>query len=283
MLPFLYMQDNLRLAVFSEGDTYIQALLAAISLGPVGLSDELEGFPSPPAPDAGIVTNLSLALSLCTTNGTLLGPSTAAAPIEGHLRNLDGLGGAGGNVWVTYTAVEDGSGGTNAWFMVVGFTWADTSLAPYTLVAADLAPLLDGSCPTPTDFAAVPCGSFHGAGDTLPGNYVVWDPASSSPPVPFGPDAPYSLSLASHAAAVAHVAPIWPGDIVLLGEINKTVALSAYRFATVTSAGVEALSVTLRGAPGEAVELLYAMGPAYAPVTARTILGADGTGSVTLP
>ena len=279
-------QDNLRLDVFSEGDTYIQALLAAISLGPVGLSDELEGYPSPPAPNASIVTNASLALSLCTSNGSLLGPSIAATPVDGHLRCAGDLGGRAGNVWTTYTAVDNALGGTAVWFMAVGFGWneSNASLAPYPLTDIDFAPLLDGACSTPADFATIPCGGFLGSGSELPGAFVAWDPASSALPVAFGGlSPPFALALALHTASVVHVSPVWPGGIVLLGELNKTVPLSAYRFASVSSMGSGLLRVSLRGAAEEAVILRFALAPFYEPVIANVTLGSDGTATISLP
>ena len=279
-----FWQDNLRLSVFSEGDTYIQALLAAISLGPVGLSDELEGYPSPPLPGAGVVTNVSLALSLVTSNGSLLGPSTAATPIDGHLRQTGGLGGTAGNVWVTYTAVADGAGATSLWFMAVGFSWAADAAPTHALTSADLAPIVDGDCPTPPDFADIPCGSFFGAGTTLSGDYVAWDPLSTAPPAPFGAGyPPFNLALAPHVAAVAHVAPVWPGGIALLGEQGKLVPLSAYRFASVASTGQGTLSVGLRGAPNEAVVLVYVLAPTFARQTVSVTLSSAGGAVVSLP
>jgi len=45
MVGLGWSKDNLRLRVFPRGETELQALLAALSLGPVGLSDQLEVFP----------------------------------------------------------------------------------------------------------------------------------------------------------------------------------------------------------------------------------------------
>lgn len=251
----------------------------------MGLSDELEGYPAPPSPDAGVVTNVSLAMALCTTNGTLLGPSTAATPIDGHLRQEGGLGGAGGNVWVTYTAVPDEGEAVGIWFLAVGFAWTSPDsppLPPHALRAADVAPLVDFSCPSPPDFAQVPCGGFLGPGDTLPGSYVAWDPASAAPPTPFTDATPFLLELASHSPAVAVIAPVWAGGIVLLGEQGKLVPLSAYRFSVVAPTPSGGLRVGLRGAPGEDVTLLWGVAPSFPLRAISCTMGANGTATVEL-
>lgn len=185
---------------------------------------------------------------------------------------------------MTYTAVADGSGGTAVWFMAAGFSWSANDAPSHALTTADFAPIVDGECATPADFADIPCGSFLGAGNTLSGDYVAWDPLSTATPVLFGAGyPPFSLSLASHVAAIAHVAPVWPGGIALLGEAGKLVPLSSYRFASVTSTGEGTLIVKLRGAPNEAVVLLFGLGPSYERQTANVTLSSAGIAVVTLP
>ena len=115
-----WSKDNLRLRVWGQGDSELQTLLAALSLGPVGLSDELEGYPAPlqPGETPPIVTNVTLALSTCTSNGTLLQPSFPLTPVEEVLLNASGMGPEGGHAWATFTTVP---GATGAWFVALGF------------------------------------------------------------------------------------------------------------------------------------------------------------------
>jgi len=91
-----WSKDNLRLAPpgIGAGFTELQTLLTALSLGPVGLSDELVGYPAPLVHGAtpAVVTNVTLALSTCSANGTLLAPSFPLTPLEPLLLGAPGLG-----------------------------------------------------------------------------------------------------------------------------------------------------------------------------------------------
>jgi len=283
-----WSKDNLRLRVFAEGDTRLQTLLAALSLGPVGLSDELEGYPAPPGPGAGVVTNVSLALSTCAANGTLLQPSFPLTPIEQHMAQEGGLGPAAGSVFATFTAVADGAGGGNAWFTALGFANGAGGPPSFALAPSHLAPLVDlGGAPgalTP-DFADVPLGKYLGAGAGLASTpLVVWDPLSAGPAVAaFSEAAPFALALAQRAPQQANVAPaLCDGAIALLGEAGKAAAVSSFRFAAVAPA-CPALSVALRGAPGEAVRLLWARAQdGWAARALDVTIGTNGTSSVSL-
>merc|ERR1712166_1304179 len=59
----------------------LQATLAALSLGPVGLADRLDNYPHPPTPTSKVSTNVTLATALASSNGTLLQPSVPLQPI----------------------------------------------------------------------------------------------------------------------------------------------------------------------------------------------------------
>jgi hypothetical protein len=282
-----WSKDNLRLRVFAEGDTRLQTLLAALSLGPVGLSDELEGYPAPPGPGAGVVTNVSLALSTCAANGTLLQPSFPLTPIEQHMAQEGGLGPAAGSVFATYPAVADGAGGGNDWFTALGFANGAGGPPSFALAPSHLAPLGDlGGAPgalTP-DFADVPLGKYFGACAELSTPLVVWDPLSAGPAVAaFSEAAPFALALAQRAPQQANVAPaLCDGAIALLGEAGKAAAVSSFRFAAVAPA-CPALSVALRGAPGEAVRLLWARAQdGWAARALDVTIGTNGTSSVSL-
>ena len=289
-----WSKDNLRLRAFPPGDTELQTLLAGLSLGPVGLSDQLDGFPAWPAPGAGVVTNVSLAMSLCTANGTLLTPSFPLTPVEEHMAFEGGLGNLAGNVYATFTVVGSrGGGGPAVWFTALGFTLAGNASQPpaaFRLGPAHLAPLVDFSTVNPR-------GAFLGAGLALPGPYVAWDPRLPRAVVDFNDTAGFPLALAFHAPQQVHAAPVFracggaPGAIALLGERGKAAAVSSYRFSSVAAAcgaggAHTTLAVDLRGAPGEATTVLFATpsggGGAWESAEAPATMGADGTATVLL-
>jgi hypothetical protein len=289
-----WSKDNLRLRIFSPGDTELQTLLTALSLGPVGLSDQLEGFPARPAPDAGVVTNVSLAMSLCTANGTLLTPSFPLTPVEEHMAFEGGLGNLAGNVYATFTVVSRA-----AWFTALGFTLAGNGSQPtavFALGPAHLAPLVNfdasGGVTNPRDFADIPQGPFLGAGLALPGAYVAWDPRVVQV-VDFNDGAPFPLALAYHAPQQVNLAPVFgacgraTGAVALLGERGKAAAVSSYRFSSVAAAcgasDATTLAVDVNGAPGEVATLLFATraaSGAWVNGEALATMGVDGTASV---
>jgi hypothetical protein len=294
-----WSKDNLRLRIWDQGDTELQTLLAALSLGPVGLSDQLEGFPAWPAPGAGVVTNVTLALSLCAANGTLLTPSFPLTPVEPHMAFEGGLGNLEGNVYATFTVVGGGAGSSPAvWFTALGFTLAGNGSQPpatFELGPQHLAPLVDfGGAINPPDFADIPMGAFLGAGDDLPGPYVAWDARDPRAVVDFNGTAPFPLALAFHAPQQVNVAPVFAcggaaGAIALLGERGKAAAVSTFRFSSVAGtcgAGeLAALAADVRGAPGEVTALLYATraaGGGWVSGEVQVTMGADGTAAVRL-
>ena len=285
-----WSKDNLRLAVFPTGVTEIQTALAALSLGPVGLSDELEGYPTPLPPGASppVITNASLALSTCTANGTLLQPSFPLTAVEDLLAGTGGLDLDKGHVWATFTAVPGGSG---PWFTALAYanTAKNASLPPYTLRPRHLAALVDwqqggGGCgaTNPPDFATMPSGSFLGAGDALPCSaYVAWDRAAPAAALPFSEAAPLALPLQPLQPAHWNFAPI-VGGLAFLGEEGKVAAVSSHRFASIAVQG-GAAAVALRGAPGEAVTLLWAQAPGLKVQRKTVTLGGDGAAAATVP
>ena len=86
LLGLGWSKDNLRLVTtnqpgVTQADVEVQVLLAALSLGPVGLADQLEGFPAAAAAGAQVETNFTLAMSLTAANGMLLRPSFPLTPL----------------------------------------------------------------------------------------------------------------------------------------------------------------------------------------------------------
>ena len=67
-----------------------QTVLAALSLGPVGLAAQLSAAPDDPS--ATITTNRTLAMATCDAGGTLLQPSYPLAPVERMLLQAGGFG-----------------------------------------------------------------------------------------------------------------------------------------------------------------------------------------------
>jgi len=122
-----------------------QTMLAALSLGPVGISDQLSG--SPYNASADITSNKTLVMATCAATGDLLQPSYPLTPIERMLTGGGGFGdctganhraytfGCGAMVLATYTAVSssssssslegrvggNGGGMVALWWTVIGF------------------------------------------------------------------------------------------------------------------------------------------------------------------
>jgi hypothetical protein len=300
-----FSKDNLRLSncsvppchgAYSPYGAALQTVLAALSLGPVGLADQLtsrlppalegEGLRVPLAGDIDtgidVNTNVTLALSTTSSNGWLLQPSFPLTPIDPCLVAQEGLSPSTGNVWATYTAV-----GSSVWWTAVGWGW-DTSAdarSNYTLLPAHLSPMIDSSA-VDGDFSAVPRGGFVGSGTTLDdlGEYVWWDPAAEQDPArPFNTDGAM-LRLATHLPHQLNIAPVI-GGVALLGEKGKAAAMSTYRFVSVlTSVNATGLQVTLRGAAGENVTLIYATAALGLKIERKlATVGAGGEVSLNLP
>ena len=168
-----------------------------------------------------------------------------------------------------------------------------------TLFESDLAVMVDGAALPAPLLDEVPTGAFAGAGAAFPpdaaGNadgHVVWlSPyfaasgcsgvrglalwtGSVAVPLPDG---------AGDGVAIVHVAPIFAGGVALLGEATKVVAVSTYRFASIESAGAGQLAVALRGAPGEAVELLFASGEEPQCASCTIAIDSGGTATANFP
>jgi hypothetical protein len=164
-----------------------QTMLAVLSLGPVGISDQLSGRPSEP----GVTTtsNVSLVMSTCAATGDLLQPSYPLTVLDRS------LGGQTGDIelWGTYTAVGAasslGHGGMPAqveatatlqvWYLAMLFQFGKAQRTPKNglpslqVLESDLAPMVDESHVTPS-FSDVPVASFANMGTNLTGEYVVW-------------------------------------------------------------------------------------------------------------
>ena len=186
-----------------------QTVLAAMSLGPVGLADQLTSHPSNASAD--ITSNKTLVMATCTTNGTLLQPSYPLTPIDSMIIGAGAFGdcftpdrhvaytyGCGGHIWATYTAVDvlqpqprsppqlstvdaRASAGTSSssavWYTAVGWVAGRTSpkASSIELYERDLASMVDNTAATSPSFSDIPTGSFSGAPSFVAGTeHVSW-------------------------------------------------------------------------------------------------------------
>ena len=95
-----------------------QTLFAALSLGPVGLSDQLTARPDDPA-GARITTNATLAMATVAATGDLLQPSYPLVPLDRTL--VAARGSALPNsvqLWGTYTALA--ADASRVWYTAMG-------------------------------------------------------------------------------------------------------------------------------------------------------------------
>lgn len=278
-----------------------QTILAALSLGPVGIADQLSS--NPMNDSAGITSNVTLVMATCAATGDLLQPSYPLTPIERMLTGGGGFGdcfgpnhraytfGCGANALATYTAVSNGSS-VNMWWTAVGFS-AGRGQPPknISLYSSDLAPMIDqASLPSPS-FATVPAGSFKGIGTVLGGLYVYYrhdfvNRRDCSSITVRGWAGSVSFPLDNDfgdGALQLNLAPVISG-IAVLGELTKVAAVSEFRFVSVTGAAPGKLTVVLRGKPGETVQVTYVVvaNSSLMCSTSNITIGQDGTSSNTL-
>ena len=305
-----FSKDNLRLSNCSvppchgayshyAGSAQLQTLLAALSLGPVGLADQLTGHPSV---GVDVNTNVTLARSTASLAGYLLQPSFPLTPIDPCIAGDDGLSPATGNVWATYTAVSG-----VVWWTVVGWGWdgstqqrqggrqggsqppAPPPLTAYTVLPEHLLGMVDANVSMISgDFSAVPRGGFMGSGGTeMPLPYVSWD-AHSSVATAFSREHGALVNLHNHMPHQVNIAPV-VGGVALLGEKGKAAAVSTYRFTLVAHRDVSVnrdggIMVLVRGEANESVELLFATADSGFKVQSKVVvLGAAGELRVALP
>ena len=189
-----------------------QTILATLSLGPVGISDQLSDRPDKPG--AVPTSNKALVMSTCAKNGTLLRPSYPLTPIEPVLTLQEGWAPTpkckgkpkpappcphpepAPHVWATYTAVKSpassgagtasagavASDGADIYFTVVGYmnppagkdSWPSNYSKPITIKEQHLSTMIDlDHLPTPGGFSDIPTGGFSGVGGTLPNSSTI--------------------------------------------------------------------------------------------------------------
>eukprot|EP01043_Picozoa_sp_COSAG02_P072297 COSAG02_NODE_13565_length_1378_cov_8.112588_1_plen_343_part_01 len=162
-----------------------QTILATLSLGPVGISDQLTLNLRTPgaAARAEITTNVSLALSTCAATGDLLQPSYPLTVLDRSMADLI-PGPDLVELWGTYTAVTNApqqhdyrsssdsstSAAANVWYIALAFQFKKKGkvLPTLLLLESDLAPMVDAtslstvtaSFSTAGSYSAIPGGAF---------------------------------------------------------------------------------------------------------------------------
>lgn len=180
-----------------------QTMLATLSLGPVGISDQLSAGPRNKS--ATITSNKTLVMATVAATGDLLQPSFPLAPIERILVGSAGVGDCNGprhiaytwncgtNIYGTFTATplvkpsssssgssgSFGSSGTTAtargdaavWWTSIGFVAGRGQMnTSGVLYESDLAPMVDAAMIDASlgSFDNIPRSTFLGAGLTFP-------------------------------------------------------------------------------------------------------------------
>ena len=274
-----WSKDNLRLIAdgWSQGATEVQVLFAALSLGPAGLADQLEGFPAVAKEGAAVKTNRTLAMSLCATNGVLLQMSfpltVVGAQLAGELATSARKGSQHAwtqNAFATYTTIGSTSTAYTG-FIVAAFIWRQSPEVPmpshnaslWTLHSSDLSELIDCENYPPTPFHEVPNGAYKDSPQQAQHDCtlnklgaVIWF-VGSKKAMHFSDASGVQIAL-SDAPTLSYVSPVADCGIALLGEEGKVAMLSTYRFAAVfPDPHSPGLHVNLRGEVGERVTLLY--------------------------
>ncbi len=277
-----------------------QTILAALSLGPVGVADQLSQRPTlqgsrTPNPNAKITSNKGLIMGTCAATGDLLQPSYPLTPLDKMLNAFNNGNAPPFALWGSYTAVPAAANtmdaSRNLWYTAYCFGGVKPDKEQTcTLQESDLAPMVDNVALPSGSFSTIPRGAFAGPGTTFANSssisgHVVWtsdweaqskamypsiDTAEqATPSTACGAVSPKAweggdvVNVAMPISdTIVNVAPAF-GGVALLGEAGKIAAVSTYRFASIMP-GPSGKGVTaeLRGKPGEVVPLMFALGPA---------------------
>ena len=271
-------------------------MLAALSLGPVGISDQLTTYPT--NINATITSNVPLVMTTCAATGDLLQPSYPLVALDRAVARA--LESPTVTLWGTYTAVPGAAAAArwesdqahapvSVWYSAMAFCnenfgckMSSSQAASVTVRESDLAPMVDSTSLPTGNFADIPLGNFSSEGSTFAtggrssgaadgdvGGHVVWegmplDTAGGCGAVKvYRWNSTYTTSIhGGDSGTLVNVAPVMgPKAIALLGEGKKMAAISTYRFASIATAadGSGGISISLRGKPAEPVLLLFAV------------------------
>ena len=251
----------------TEPNWQLQAIVVALSTGPNGPSDMING------------TNSSLVMSTVTGDGTLLTPDRPLITLDrALLATYAGPGAEIPNVQSTWSQPSDCP---FRWYYVL----AANLSAPFTLVGGDVgvyaagsgggAVVIDYFSPRspPLAVLAVPSSVSSVSSSYSTSSSSV----SSSYTIPVGMGQP-SAPAAAVPIRYLLVAPILPGGYVLIGEAGKVTALSTLRVPSL-AVTADGFNATVLGYAREAgVTFLIAYGPGYA--STADILCPSGGGLV---
>lgn len=285
-----------------------QTVLATLSLGPVGISDQLSSYPSNAS--STITSNISLVMSTCAASGDLLQPSYPLTPVE---RSLIGEAGPSIQLWATYTSLPNeviaksdskfhttrtayGTKHSVVWFTVFAFVLgkADQNTQSVEVLESDIAPMIDTTAMPTGSFSDIPTGSFRGNGSALPENttWISWEEnfliqeRSGCEGVniqTWHGSANVSLTM-DDDDGLLNIAPVLTDLHTLLGEAGKVTAISTYRFSSISTKN-SVITVNLRGLPTEVVTLLFASrtmpSASFSCKTFTATIGSNGTARVT--
>ena len=266
----LWTSDNGRLAVpgcnwtpdHEAPATALHAVLAVMSMGPVGISD---GFGQ---------TDGTLLKRIISADGTLLKPSKSLTAVDSAIAGTAGA--PSGNVYATYTSSPS---------MLTSYTFVSFKLkSAFSVREPDFFPSLAGRVSTwairafsaaaacKNGTAAAACGITVATAAQVRSGAAVKLPASDFSNVTGGTD---------FAPTVASVYPFCASGKAFLGDLSKYVSASFNRFPSVscTATGVH---VELVGVPGEKVAvtaLRQSSGGAFV-VADVVVVGNDGRGEV---
>lgn len=269
-----------------ESSPHLVAAAAALSAGPVHFADEL------------LKTDSSVIMPTCAFNGTLLQPSRPATTLDASWVQGSDWQRSAVDVRAAQTDVmacqsqQPGVLAMRAYTVLVAGSGLSSISVPQTLVSSDLWPTPAQSAYMMWQWNSTSCTPGASSAACL---YPLTSSSATGAAsgLPVGPSHSTAAFMTADATpwSLWSVVPTWTGTgqtrLVLMGEPSKYVPVSTYRFACVSSvqptgSNTVAVSVLLRGAPGESVAVAYAVLPAGTVQHVLTVMNAQGQGSLVL-
>lgn len=244
-------KDNFWTTTVQPGNPYnlqedypeLESAIATYSLGPVGPSDKI-GY-----------ANRDLIMKSCTADGTLLQPSRPATTLDTVMIQRAFANHDLGELWATYTQLEDKYW---HWDHIIAMNMN----TDYHLLPQDLT---DPQADTNVQRVAYTIGTDTNIDIN---NLVV---------VSFDANSPIPLKACQRADfQLWHTAPVFSNDMILFGELNKWVPVSAERFSQV-SVTSKTLSMILSGSAQEIVTVTIGVMNQINTTTTSCTLPAGGT------
>lgn len=235
----------------TEPNWQLQAIVIALSTGPNGPSDMLNGV------------NASLIWTTIAGDGTTLKPARPAITVPSALAYAI-ADQPMPHVSATWTQLDDtasASGDAYRWHFVL----AAELTAPFSLQSADLGPALSATGYAVFDYfqlrdGAAPAGVLPASG----GSFLI----ASGQGQPSAPSR--ALPIRYHIAA-----PVLPGGWALAGEAGKIVSVSSYRFSGLATSG-SGFSVLVATFAGEGSVNVLVGKPGASTVSAVPCAGGNG-------